>query len=124
MFFNEPILSDIIPILAHKPEGYQFSEDFSYNGEISLSALTQASPISIVYEEISEMRSKNIIVKYKKELSSTYSTLATTLITINEADVVGGVRLKDIISLNAYQPEYYENGIVDGTSSTALLTYD
>ena len=124
MFFNEPILSDIIPILAHKPEGYQFSEDFSYDGEISLSALTQSSPISIVYEEISEMRNKNIIVRYKQELSSTYSTITTTLITISEADVIGGVRLKDIISLNAYQPEYYESGIIDGASSTALLTYD
>lgn len=124
MFFNNPILSDIIPILAHRPEGYQFSEGLSYDGEITLSALTQASPIQIVYEEIEVMRSKNIILRYKKELASAYSTITTNLITINEADVVGGVRLKDIFNLNAYKPEYYDNGIIDGTSSTALLTYD
>ena len=124
MFFGNPILSDIIPILAHRPEGYQFSENFSYNGEISLEALTQASPIIIVYEEIEEMRSKNIIVRYKQELSSAYSTITTNLITVNEADVVGGVRLKDIISLDAYRPEYYDSGIIDGASSTALITFD
>ena len=124
MFFGNPILSDIIPILAHRPEGYQFSENFSYNGEVSLEALTQASPIMIVYEEIEVMRSKNIIVRYKQELSSAYSTITTNLITVNEADVIGGVRLKDIIALNAYRPEYYDNGIIDGASSTALMTFD
>ena len=51
MFFGNPILSDIIPILAHRPEGYQFSEP-SYNGEVSLEALTWASPIIVVYEEM------------------------------------------------------------------------
>ena len=124
MFFGNPILSDIIPILAHRPEGYQFSENFSYNGEVSLEALTQASPITIVYEEIEVMRSKNIIVRYKQELSSAYSTITTNLITVNEADVIGGVRLKDVIALDAYRPEYYDSGIVDGTSSTALMTFD
>ena len=124
MFFGEPILSDIIPILAHRPEGYQFSENYSYDGEITLSALTQASPIQIVYEEIEVMRSKNIILRYKKELSSLYSTITTNLITINEADIIGGVRLKDIFNLNAYKPDYYDSGIIDGTSSTALLSYD
>ena len=124
MFFGNPILSDIIPILAHRPEGYQFSENFSYNGEVSLEALTQASPIMIVYEEIEVMRSKNIIVRYKQELSSAYATITTNLITVNEADVIGGVRLKDVISLDAYRPEYYDSGIIDGASSTALMTFD
>lgn len=124
MFFGNPILSDIIPILAHRPEGYQFSQAFSYAGEVSLDALTQASPIMIVYEEIEVMRSKNIIVRYKQELSAAYSTITTNLITVNEADVIGGVRLKDIIALDAYKPEYYEGGVVDGTSSTALMTFD
>lgn len=124
MFFGNPLLSDIIPIAAHRPEGYQFDEDFSYNGEITLDALTQASPIMIVYEEISAVRTKNIIIRYKQELSSAYSTIATNLITVSESDVVGGTRLKDIISLNAYQPEYYETGIIDGASSTAIVKYD
>lgn len=124
MFFGNPILSDIIPILAHRPEGYQFSENFSYNGEVSLEALTQASPIMVVYEEIEVMRSKNIIVRYKQELSSAYATITTNLITVNEADVIGGVRLKDVISLDAYRPEYYDTGIIDGASSTALMTFD
>ena len=124
MFFGNPILSDIIPILAHRPEGYQFSENFSYNGEVSLEALTQASPIIVVYEEIEVMRSKNIIVRYKQELSSAYTTITTNLITVNEADVIGGVRLKDVIALDAYRPEYYDSGIIDGASSTALTTFD
>ena len=124
MFLTNPILNDIIPITAHRPEGYQFNADLSYNGEISLSALTQASPIQIVYTEIEELKTKNIIIRYKKELASAYSTINTSLITINEADVLDGIRLKDIINLNAYQPEYYEPGIVDGASSTALITYE
>ena len=124
MFLTNPILNDIIPITAHRPEGYQFNVDLSYNGEVSLSALTQASPVQIIYTEIEELRTKNIIVRYKKELASAYSTINTSLITINEADVLDGIRLKDIINLNLYQPEYYEPGIVDGTSSTALITYD
>ena len=124
MFFGNPILSDIIPILAHRPEGYQFSTNFSYDGEVSLEALTQASPITIVYEEIEVMRSKNIIVRYKQELASAYTTITTNLITVNEADVIGGVRLKDVIALDAYRPEYYDSGIIDGASSTALTTFD
>ena len=124
MFFGNPILSDIIPIAEHRPEGYQFDEDFSYNGEITLEAITQASPIMIVYEEISAVRTKNIIIRYKQELASAYSTIATNLITVSEADIVGGTRLKDIINLNAYKPEYYENGIIDGASSTAIIKYD
>ena len=124
MFFGSPLLSDIIPIAAHRPEGYQFDENFSYSGEISLDALTQASPIMIVYEEISAERTKNIIVRYKQELSSAYSTIATNLITVSESDIIGGTRLKDIINLNAYQPEYYENGVIDGASSSAIIKYD
>ena len=124
MFFGNPILNDILPINKHKPEGYQFDEDFSYNGELSLEALTKAQPISIVYKEIVAARTKNIIVRYKQELSSAYSTLATTLITVSEADVAGGTRLRDIFNLNAYQPEYYDEGIVDGASSTAVIKYD
>lgn len=124
MFFGNPLLSDIIPIAAHRPEGYQFDENFSYSGEISLDALTQASPIMIVYEEISAVRTKNIIVRYKQELASAYSTIATNLITVSESDIIGGTRLRDVISLNAYQPEYYEAGVIDGASSSAIIKYD
>jgi hypothetical protein len=46
------------------------------------------------------------------------------LITVSEADIVGGTRLRDIINLNAYKPEYYENGIIDGASSTAIIQYE
>ena len=124
MFLTNPILNDIIPITAHRPEGYQFSADLSYSGEVSLSALTQASPIEIIYTEIEELRTKNIIVRYKKELASAYSTINTSLITVNEADVIDGIRLKDIINLNLYQPEYYEPGVIDGASSTSLIDYE
>lgn len=124
MFLSNPVLGDIIPINSHRPEGYQFSASLSYSGEITLSALTQASPITIVFEEIQEVKTKNIIVKYKKELASAYTVVNTSLITVNEADCVNGVRLKDIINLNLYKPEYYENGVIDGASSTALLTFE
>lgn len=124
MFLNNPILNDIIPISLHRPEGYQYDEYYSYSGEVSLSALTQASPIIILYSEIVELRTKNIIVKYKQELNSAYSTINTSIITINEADVVGGIRLKDIINLDLYRPEYYESGIIDKYSSTALLDFE
>ena len=40
MFLNNPILSDIIPITKYRPEGYQYNNLLSYQGEITLSALT------------------------------------------------------------------------------------
>lgn len=123
-FLTEPVLTDLIPINDYKPEGYQLDTANSYNGYLTLEALIQASPITIVFEEIEADKTKNIIIRYKQELSSTQSTLNTSLITINESDCIGGVRLKDIINLNAYKPDYYEDGIVDGASSTALLLFD
>ena len=123
-FFGDPVLSDLIPINVYRPNGYQFDPDQSYSGEISLSALTQASPITITFEEIEAERTKNILVHYKQELSSVFSALNTSLITINESDCVGGVRLRDIINLDLYQPEYYEPGALDGYSANALLNYE
>ena len=124
MFISNPILNDIIDITGHRPEGYQFDATASYSGEVSLAGLTQASPINIVYAEIQELKTKNVIVRYKQELASAYSVINTSLLTINEADVADGIRLKDIINLDAYRPDYYEPGIVDGASSTALITFD
>lgn len=123
-FLGEPRLSDVIPIAQNKPEGYQFDPETSYDGDITLEALTQASPITITYVEIQADRTKNIIVRYKKELASAYSTINTSLITISESDWIDGVRLRDIIPLNQYRPEYYAEGIVDGASSTAIMTFD
>lgn len=123
-FFNDPVLNDLIPINNYKPANYQLDLEGSYSGPITLSGLTQASPILIHFEEIHADRTKNILLHYKQELSTIFSTINTSLITINESDCVGGVRLKDLINLNLYKPEYYENGMLDGQSSTALLTYD
>lgn len=123
-FFIDAVLTDIIPIGDYKPEGYQLDPSRSYNGEVSLSALTQASPITITFEEIEAERTKNVLVHYKQELSSVFSALNTSLITINESDCIGGVRLKDIINLDLYRPTYYEPGMIDSYSSTALLSYD
>ncbi len=123
-FFLDCTLNDIIPIGEYKPEGYQMDTSRSYNGEVSLSALTQASPIIITFEEIEAERTKNVLLHYKQELSSVFSALNTSLITINESDCIGGVRLRDIINLNLYRPEYYEAGQIDGYSSSALLQYD
>ena len=123
-FFNNPVLTDLIPIGMYKPNGYQLDPERSYSGEISLSALTQASPITVMFEEIEAERTKNVLIHYKQELASVFSALNTSLITINESDCVGGVRLKDLINLDLYKPTYYESGLLDGYSSTALLSYD
>lgn len=124
MFFTQPVLSDLVAVVAHRPEGWQLDTEASYSGEISLSALTLASPISIVYKEIEQTRMKNVIVRYQQELASTYSVINTVLITIDEANYVEGLRLKDVINLNLYKPDYYENGVIDGASSTALISFD
>lgn len=123
-FFSNPILSDIVPITSHRPEGWQLDTKLSYSGEVSLSALTQASPISIVYKEIEQTRMINVIVRYRQELASAYSVINTILLTLDEANYVEGVRLKDVINLNLYKPDYYENGVLDGASSTALIPFD
>ena len=124
MFFGNPTLNDIVDITKHRPEGFQFDADNSYKGEITLSALTQNMPINIVYKEIEAVHTKNIIIRYRQELASAFSTINTSLITVNEADTVGGVRLRDIINLNAYRPDYYDEGVIDGASSSALLDYE
>jgi hypothetical protein len=123
-FIGDPVLSDIIPISSYRPEGFQFDALLSYDGPVTLAGLTQASPILIYFEEIVAARTKNIILKYKQELSSTFATINTSIITINEADTINGIRLKDVFNMNLYKPDYYENGILDGYSSTALLTFD
>lgn len=123
-FVNNPVLSDVIAITAHRPEGWQFAPQLSYDGEVTLSALTHASPINIVYEEIAQLKTKNVIVKYKQQYKSGFSVINTSILTINEADTIGGVRLKDLINLDAYRPDYYESGIIDNASATALLTFD
>ena len=123
-FLNNPVLSDLIDIRRHCPEGYQYDVENSYNGEITLAALTMASPLMISYKEITTVRTKNIIVKYRVQLASNYSTLNTSIIIVNEADTIGGVRLKDLINLNQYRPEYYDAGYFNNASENALLTFD
>ena len=123
-FISNPVLSDIIPILDNKPEGYQFSPDESYQGEISLAALTQLSPITITYVEVEQPRLLNVILKYKQQLASAYGTMNTSVITINEADTIGGVRLRDLFNLDLYRPQYYEQGYLDGASANEVLQFD
>ena len=77
-----------------------------------------------MFEEIEADRTKNVLIHYKQELSAVFSTINTSLITINESDCVGGVRLRDLINIDLYKPTYYESGILDGVSQTSLLTYD
>ena len=124
MFISNPTLSEIIDINAMKPEGYIFSPELSYDGEVSLTALLAAAPILITYVPVEEVRTKSILVKYKQELASAYSTINTSVITIEESEVGGGIKLSDLINLNAYKPEYYDNGIIDGASSSSVLLFD
>ena len=93
MFISNPTLAEIIDINAMKPEGYIFSPELSYDGEINLDALINASPIIITYIPVEEIRTKSILVKYKQELSSAYSTINTSIITIEESSVGGGIKL-------------------------------
>ena len=124
MFIGNPSLGEIIDINAMRPEGYIFSPELSYNGDVSLSALTAASPISIIYVPVEEVRTKSILIKYKQELSSAYATLNTSVVTIEESAVGGGIKLSDLFDLNAYRPDYYDAGIIDGASSSSVLLFD
>ena len=124
MFLNEPTLGEVININEMKPEGYIFDPSQSYDGEVTLAALTAASPILITYIPVAQVRTKSIVVKYKQELNSAYSTLNTSVITIEESEVGGGIRLGDLISLNTYKPEYYSNGVIDGYSAASVVSFD
>lgn len=124
MFISNPTLAEIIDVNAMRPEGYIFSPELSYDGEVTLDALIAASPIIINYVPVAEIRTKSILVKYKQELSSAYSTINTSIITIEESSVGGGIKLSDLINLNAYKPEYYNDGIIDGASSSSMLLFD
>lgn len=124
MFMSNPTLSQVVELNKYKPEAYIFNQNLSYNGEVNLSALTAASPIQVVYTEIEEVKTKSIVVKYKKELSAAYSTINTSVVTISEDSVGGGITLAQLFDLNAYKPDYYENGIVDGYSSTLTYTFE
>lgn len=124
MFFTEPTLAGIIDINLYRPEGYSYSEEDSYRGEVSLSALTAASPITITYKATATVRTKSIVIRYKKQLANTYSTINSSVVTVEEAAIGGGIRLKDIIEVNKYKPDYYDNGIIDGYSSDAIVTFD
>lgn len=124
MFMGSPALGEIIDINAMRPEGYIFSAALSYSGEVTLSALTAASPIVITYIPVEQIKTKSVVIRYKQELSSTYSTLNTSIITIEESAVGGGIKLSSLIDLNAYKPDYYDNGILDGYSADSLLMFD
>jgi len=124
MFVTTPKLSELININEFRPEGYSYSEDDSYKGEMSIPALTQASPITITYKPIAVVNTKSIVIKYKKQLASTYSTINTSVITIEEAAVGGGIRLKDLFEIDKYKPDYYNTGIVDGYSIDSVVLFE
>ena len=124
MFMSEPALSSIININAYRPDGYKYDKDSSYNGEVSLTALLAASPITIVYTPVSVINTKSIVVKYKKELSTAYSVINTSILTIEEAAVGGGIKLSQLFEINKYKPDYYNNGIIDGYATEAVFTFE
>ena len=124
MFLSEPSLAAIIDVNAARPEGYIYDESRSYSGAVTLGTLVANSPIKIYYKPVETVRTKSIVIKYQQELASAYSTINTSIITIEEAQVGGGTTLSALFDLNAYKPEYYNDGIVDGYSSTSLFTFD
>lgn len=124
MFAAHPALSQIININAFRADGFAYSEDDSYHGLISLEALTQNSPITITYKPVAVVKTKSIVIRYKKQLASTYSTINTSVITIEEAAVGGGIKLKDLFEIDKYRPDYYNEGIIDGYSANAMFLFD
>ena len=72
--------------------------------KVSLTALLAASPITIVYKPVSIVHTKSIVVRYKKELSSTYAVINTSILTIEEAAVGGGIKLSQLFEINKYKP--------------------
>lgn len=124
MFISQPTLGEVININELRPEGYIFDPTQSYDGDVSLDALLAASPITITYIPVAEVRTKSILVKYKQEFASAYSTINTSVITIEESEVGGGIRLKDLMNLNQYRPDYYDAGIIDGYSENSVVLFD
>ena len=124
MFISQPTLGEVININEMRPEGYIFDPTQSYDGDVTLEAMLAASPITIVYVPVAQVRTKSILVKFKQELSSAYSTINTSVITIEEGEVGGGIRLRDLINLNQYKPEFYDNGIIDGYSADSVVLFD
>jgi len=123
-FLNSPALAQIVNINLLRPEGYIFDADNSYQGAVELATLLANAPIKIAYKEVDVVRTKSIVIKYKQELASMYSTINTSIITIEESQVGGGVTLASLFDLNAHKPEYYNDGIIDGESATAILTFE
>lgn len=124
MFIGNPTLGEIININEMKPEGYIFNAEESYQGEVSLNAMLAAAPLTITYTPVAQVRTKSVVIKYKQELASAYSTLNTSVITIEESEVGGGIRLKDLININRYKPDYYNDGILDGYSVNSVVLFD
>lgn len=124
LFLSEPTLPQLIEVNAFRPDGFTFDEKQSYKSELSVQALTQASPINVVYKAVDVLRTKSIVIKYKQELASAYSTINTSIMTIEESAVGGGIKLKDLFDINKHRPEYYDEGIVDGYSGEAFVTFE
>ena len=124
MFASNPTLGEIIPLNKYKNDGYKVDTFFLYDGEVSLPALLDASPFQVIYVPIDQDRAKNIIIRYKQEMASAYSTINTNLITVYESEAIGGVRLNQLIDVNRYRPDYYDEGFIDGGFGSILLTFD
>lgn len=124
MFFNAPVLAQIINLNKYRPEGYTFDEEHSYSGLVTLGNLLANAPIEIHYKEVDEIRTKSIVIKYKQEFASAFSTINTSIITIEESQVGGGITLPELFDLNAYKPDYYDDGILDGVSASTVFTFE
>lgn len=114
-------IGDIVELNKHKPEGYTLYD--YYQGEMTLSAILSSAPLNIVYGPIVAEPEKNITIYYKKELSSTYTTIATETLVIKSSDVAGGVRLGNLINVDKHIPDYYGTGIIDGHSLSQVVEF-
>ena len=125
-FLNDPALTDIISLNdpSLDTEGFVFSAAESYDGPVTLQGLTQASPITIQFNVVAEERYYNIELIYRKQLASSTSTIVRTFVTVSESQCTNGLRYRDIINTTYQQPEYYEAGIIEGHSASALVDFD
>jgi hypothetical protein len=62
---NAKSIGQIVDARTYKPDGYRARID--YTGDLTVEALLLASPISVLYDQIENEQSKNIVIYYEQE---------------------------------------------------------
>lgn len=110
---NAKSIGQIVDAKTYKPTGYRARID--YTGDLTVEALLLASPINVLYDQIENEQSKNIVIYYEQEKDDgTYERTHSLLINVAETQVLDGMTLADFISVDTYRPNplYYNNGYI------------